>query len=438
MIVAAHVSGVNAAFPLILRQLGTDVAVGQWILTVYTLALSGSLLTFGSLGDQIGLRAVYVMGMWVYGCGSGGCALASKPAALVLLRGVEGIGAAMISATSVAMLAAQTPRATLGRALGWQCGMTYVGLTLGPVLGAVLVQFFGWRALFLINAPAALAAIAIMPGMHQDANARNDRTSFVSLSNLAWIATLVSLTAAFSRGGHQAVSLVMAAVSGCLFIWTNSRSRRPLLPFRAFRATGFLAAAAETVYYGCLHASGFLIPLYLTRVRGFSAVEAGIFLATQGVARAAAAPFSGRLLDRSSTCRLTAAGVVLSSVALCVMCGFTRETPAFGIAGALVLLGGGTGIFVPANSNALLSAAPSELYGAAAGILATARNIGMTFGVAAAALLYTEFAPGSGSAGAVAGVRPEFAVIVAFALTSLVLVAAARRLTRPPITSYGE
>ena len=229
----------------------------------------------------------------------------------------------------------------------------------------------------------------------------------------------------------------MAAISGCLFMWINSRSRRPLLPFRTFRAPGLPAAAAETVYYTCLYASGFLIPLYLVRVRRFSAIEAGLFLAAQSIARAASAPFSGRLLDRYSTGRLTAAGAILSSAALWVMCGFSRETPVFGIACALVLLGGGAGVFVPANSKALLSAVPAGLYGASAGILATARNIGMTFGVSAAALLYTEFAPGSGSPATVAGVGPAFTVI-AFALTLWVLVAAPRRLTRLPKSIYGE
>ncbi|MFL6451682.1 MAG: MFS transporter [Bryobacteraceae bacterium] len=436
MILAAHVSGVNTAFPLIMRELGSDAVSGQWILTVYTLALSGCLLTFGSLGDTIGLRPVYVTGLVVYGCVSAACALATGTTGLTWLRGTQGIGAAMISATSVAMLAAHTSPARLGRALGWQSAMTYAGLAFGPPLSGALAQFLGWRALFLINAPAAVAAIAALPRLPRELNVNRCGTSFFSVSNLGWIGTLVSLTVSFRRGNYQFLALVFAGVSSCVFIWTNNRSDRPLIPLQAFRVRGFLAAtAAEISFYSCLYAIGFLIPLYLLCARRLAAVDAGIFLAAQGVARAVAAPFSGRLLDHYSTGRVTVAGALTSIAAISIMCTFTDATPRMGIVAVLVLLGLGTGLFVPANSKALLGAVPAELYGASVGILATARNLGMTFGVTAAALLYTEFAPGSSPADTVAGVRMAFAIIVASALTLSVLVLTARRLSRLP-TSF--
>jgi DHA2 family methylenomycin A resistance protein-like MFS transporter len=104
MVLAAHISGINAAFPEIIRGLGSDVGRAQWILTAYTLALSACLLTFGALAARIGLRTVYVIGMVVYGCVSMACALASETTSLIWLRCTQGIGAAMMSATSVAML----------------------------------------------------------------------------------------------------------------------------------------------------------------------------------------------------------------------------------------------------------------------------------------------------------------------------------------------
>lgn len=433
MILSAHVSGVNAAFPVLVRELGSDAGQGQWILTVYTLALSACLLTFGSLGDRIGLRPVYVTGMAMYGWVSAACALATSATGLTWLRGALGIGAAMISATSVAMLAAHTSPGRLGRALGWQSAMTYAGIALGPALSGVLVQFLGWRALFLINAPAAVAAITVLPQLPREFNINHCGASFFSLSNLGWIGALVSVTAAFSRGSHRFLALLFAAVSSCVFIWTNNRSERPLIPFQALRLRGFLAATgAEIFFYWCLYASGFLIPLYLLRARGLTALDAGIFLATQGVARAVAAPFSGRLLDHYSTGKVIVAGAVTSFAAISMMCTFTDVTPRTGILAVFVLLGFGTGLFVPANSKAFLRAVPAELYGASVGIFATARNLGMTFGVAAAALLFVQFAPGSSAADTVTGVRTAFAIIVACALTLPVLILTARYLSRLP------
>lgn len=285
--------------------------------------------------------------------------------------------------------------------------------------------------------PAAVAAIAVLPRFARELNVNRCSASFLSVSNLSWIGTLVSLTAAFSRGSHKFFALFFAAISSCVFIWTNNRSDRPLIPLQAFRVRGFLAAAAaEISFYWCLYASGFLIPLYLVRARRFSAVDAGMFLAAQGIARAVAAPFSGRLLDHYSTGTVTVAGVLTSIAAISTMCTFTDATPRIGIVAALVLLGLGTGLFVPANSKAFLRAVAAELYGASVGILATSRNLGMTFGVAAAALLYSEFAPGSSPADTVAGVRTAFAIIAASALTLSVLVLAARGLSRLPTSFF--
>jgi len=249
----------------------------------------------------------------VYGCVSAACALASGTASLTWLRGMEGISAAMISATSVAMLAAHAHPVRLGRALGWQSAMTYAGLAFGPPLGGALAQFLGWRALFLINAPAAVTAIAALPRLPRESSLHRRSASFLWISNLGWIATLVSLAAAFSRDSHRSLALVVAAFSTCIFIWTNNRSKRPLLPFHVFRVWGFLAATlAEISFYWCLYASGFLIPLYLVHAYRFTAVEAGILLAAQGVARTVAAPLSGRLLDRCSTGSVTIAGALTS------------------------------------------------------------------------------------------------------------------------------
>jgi MFS family permease len=161
MFVAAHVSAINTVFPQMIRELGYGVANGHWILTAYTLSLTASLLMFGWLGDGIGFLRVYLCGMALFGISSGACAFSSSVSAIILLRIAQGVGGAMVSATSVALIGSAVAERSLGRAVGWQTGLTYVGLALGPVFGGFATQCFGWRLLFGINAPAAALAILL-------------------------------------------------------------------------------------------------------------------------------------------------------------------------------------------------------------------------------------------------------------------------------------
>jgi EmrB/QacA subfamily drug resistance transporter len=427
MCIAAHVSAVGAAFPLIAGQLGSTIPHAQWILTAYTLTLSGCLLTFGHLGDRIGFKRVFIAGMALYAIASAGCALAGGLTALVLLRGLQGIGAAMISAASVALLAVHIPRSRLGSALGWQMGMTYLGLALGPALGGFMAETFGWRSLFLLNVPAAMLAIVAMlnAGAERERprNACAARPGYLYfLSTAAWFASLVALMMAI--GGGQVWLICASAACGFLFVTLDRRSPDPLLPLRIFRNRDFNSATTgETIYYLCLYVAGFLTPLYLIRARGFSTAQVGLLLGAQSAARAIAAPCSGRLIDRFGVRTITAFGLVALVAALCMMGGFTAGTPTVNILASLILLGIGTGFFVPANSKALLGAVPADLYGLSSGFLATARNLGMTLGTGLAAMLFTSFGGGVGAAATLTGMRAAIAATAGLAILYVILYA---------------
>ncbi|MBZ5620895.1 MAG: MFS transporter [Acidobacteriia bacterium] len=430
MIAALHASGMNAAFPVIAQQTGASVAGAQWILTVYTLALSGCLLTFGRLGDRAGLRGVYLGGLAAFTIASAACALAPNLVTLVVLRGIEGVGAAMISATSAAILARHLPASRLGQALGWQAGMTYFGLALGPALAGFVAEQYGWRALFLMNLPLGAIAMIVAARVLESVSCRPRLTKFNGLESLAWIATLVPLMVALSGwqpGGWLSLRTTILGAATCVccaaFVVINRRSADPLIRFAVFRRAAFSAATlAETVYYVCLYATGFLMPLYLMRARGFGAAETGFFVACQCLARAMAAPIGGRLTDRSGVRIPTGLGVVILGIGMLCLCRLDSGTSAVQVGATLVLVGIGTGLFVPANSTSLLGSAPTELYGMAGSILATARNLGMTLGVAIAAAMYTVSAPGeaAGAAAAIAGVRGAFTVVAALAVVNAI------------------
>jgi EmrB/QacA subfamily drug resistance transporter len=430
MIAALHASGINTSFPVIAKQMGASLAGAQWILMVYTLVLSGCLLTFGRLGDRAGLRGVYLGGLATFTVTSAACALAPNVTTLVVLRGVQGIGAAMISATAAAILARHLPAARLGQALGWQAGMTYLGLALGPALAGLVAARFGWRAVFLMNVP--LGAIAIIAAVRaiEGGSCRPRLRELNGLESLAWIATLVPLMIALSGwqpGGWLSLrtTILAAATSVCCgaFVVINRRSADPLIRFAVFRRAAFsTATVTEGVYYLCLYATGFLMPLYLMQARGFGAAETGLFVTCQCLARALAAPFSGRLTDRSGVRIPTGLGVAMLGIGMLCLCRLDSGTTAGEVGAILVLVGIGTGLFVPANSTSLLGSAPAELYGMAGSILATARSLGMTLGVAIAAAVYTFCASGAaaGAPAAIAGVRGAFTVIAGLAVVNAI------------------
>ncbi len=416
MLVSAHVSGVSAAFPLIIGQLGVTVTKGQWILTAYTLALSASLLTFGGLADRIGFLRVYISGLAVFGISSGACAVASNVWALILLRGVQGVGAAMVSATSVALIGVSVARGRIGRALGWQTGMTYAGLALGPLLAGFVAQQFGWRILFALNLPAAaLAILAVFRAPPQYLERSDSHTR--SWPGILWMASMVALMLAVTGRTGRVLAVSAAALCAASLLCMNQRSREPLFAAWMVRSRPFtVAAAGETIYYSCLYAIGFLMPLYLARGRGVTISQIGIFLALQSAARSLAAPVSGFIIDRIAAPMVIWLGIVLLALAACFLYAFGGQKNAAGIWSALILLGIGAGLFAPANSKVLLSASPVEKYGISTGILATARNLGMTFGVTFAALLYSGFGGDNSPTNATYAVREGFAVIAAIAI----------------------
>jgi MFS family permease len=152
-------SVVNTTLPLITRHFSSTIAAVEWVVTVYLLVLSGLLLSFGRLGDLQGHKRVYLAGFSIFIISSAMCGLATSAGMLIIVRGVQALGGAMLMANSPAILTKSFPTRQRGQALGLQATMTYLGLTVGPSLGGLLAEQFSWRAVFYINIPVGLSAL---------------------------------------------------------------------------------------------------------------------------------------------------------------------------------------------------------------------------------------------------------------------------------------
>lgn len=393
-------SVVNTILPVIRSTLRSDVATVEWVVTIYLLAVSGLLLSFGRLGDLRGHKRIYVTGFGSFILGSALCGAAPGAGALTAFRALQAIGAAMLFANSPAILTQNFPVAERGRALGLQATMTYLGLTAGPALGGALAGWLGWRSVFYINIPVGLLALALSIRLiPADAGARHGQQTerFDVPGALCFLLGLIALLLGLNQGHAWGWTswpilglLLGAALFLAIFIWVELRSPAPMLDLSLFRRRIFSAAAASAVLnYICLYSITFLLPFYLIQGRGLTPGQAGLILTAQPLVMAIVAPLSGTLSDRIGSRLLSTLGMAILACGLYLLAGLGASSPAWQIAASLAVAGLGTGIFISPNTSALMGAAPRGRQGIASGILATARNVGMVLGVGLAGAVFT-------------------------------------------------
>jgi EmrB/QacA subfamily drug resistance transporter len=390
-------SVVNTILPIVSRAFGAGVATIEWVVTVYLLVVSGLLLSFGRLGDMRGHKPVYVSGFVLFVLGSALSGLAPSAEILIVSRGLQAIGGAMLLANAPAILTGAFPAAQRGQALGLQATLTYLGLTTGPSLGGWLATRLTWRAVFYINVPVGLLAIALsLAFVPRDAPPEHAKR-FDMAGALTFIVGLVSLLLALNKGvtwgwlsAPTLLLLVVSFAALVTFVNLELRSREPMLDLSLFRTRLFSAATASAVMnYICLYSILFIMPFYLIQGRGLSPAQAGLLLTAQPLIMAIAAPISGTLSDRIGSRTPGTLGMLILAGGLLLLSRLGPGSPFAYIALGLAVSGLGTGIFISPNSSALMGAAPRNRQGVASGIMATARNVGMVLGVGLAGAVFT-------------------------------------------------
>ncbi len=354
-----------------------------------------------------GHRKVYLTGFGIFIVSSALCGLATSAQMLVAFRGLQGIGAAMLFSNSPAILTGSFPAAQRGQALGMQATMTYLGLTVGPSLGGWLAHALSWRAVFYINIPVGLLALALSWAFvpRDEVVDRDER--FDLPGALLFIGGLVSLLLALNEGsdwgwGSPVILglLALAVVLLASFIYWEQHTRWPMLDLSLFRAPVFSLSVVSAVgNYIALYGILFLLPFYLIQGRGLNPAEAGLLLTAQPLVMAIAAPFSGTLSDQVGSRLPATLGMLILAAGLALLSRIGPQTPLGWIAGGLAVCGLGTGIFVSPNNSALMGAAPRTRQGIASGVMATSRNVGMVLGIGlAGAVLTTALARGGDAA----------------------------------------
>jgi len=427
---ALDASVVNTVLPVIRIAFGAPVASIQWVVTVYLLAMGGLLLTFGRLGDLRGHRRVFLLGFAVFVPASVFCGFAPGEGALICARILQGIGAAVIVSNSPANLVRSVHPSRIGRALGAQAAMTYLGLTLGPSLGGWLTEQFGWRSVFFINVPVGAAASLLgLRYLPDDRRAKADGERFDFPGTVLFTGAFLALLLWLNRGhdwgwASPGTSGLLAGcvVLGILFHRRERTTPSPMLDLGLFRNRLFtMAAGSSLVNYVCVGFVMFLVPFYLIEARGLSPAHAGLLLTVQSLAMVVTAPVSGTLADRIGSRLPATIGMAISAAGLFVLSGLRGSSPSSLAVTGLLLTGVGSAIFVTPNNSTLLGAAPKGRHGIASGILATSRLVGITAGVGISGAVLAGFAGGQ-AAQAIAPDRVVAAIHFGFLSAGLLAV----------------
>jgi EmrB/QacA subfamily drug resistance transporter len=368
-------SAVNLTLPVIQQKLGGDVASAQWIMNAYALLLGALVLAGGAAADRYGRKRVFLAGVVLFSLASAACGLAPSLPLLIASRAVQGVGAALMTPASLALLGATFDDGDRGQAVGIWAGASGLMSAVGPVLGGWLTDAVSWRAVFFINLPLAAVAVALVAlgareskGAHAGpVDALGAATAIVGLALVTW-----SLTEAGRTGASVAVGLVLAAgvATLALFLLVEARAKSPLMPLGLFRSVSFSGLNGLTLLlYGGFGGALFLLPFELIRAHQFNAARAGAALLPLSIGLAVLSPLAGRIAHRVGVRAMLTVGPLLVAAGF-AMLAWRSEDPSYwtGVFPGLVLQALGMGIAVAPLTDAILEAVPNEREGAASGI----------------------------------------------------------------------
>ena len=388
-------SSITVALPAMAAQFHSDAVTLGWITSAYIIAAAVFIVPFGRYADIIGRKKVFLGGLIVFTFASLGCAFAPGEGLLIGARFLQGIGGAMLFATSVAMVTQVYGPGERGWALGITIATVYAGLSIGPFLGGILTDHFGWPSIFLINVPLGIATLALtLWGVkHEWADAAGERFDLggAVIYGIMLFTLVYGILLLPDPAGLAAIAV--ALVSAILFYRLEKRSVNPLIDFSVFvnNRTFVFSNIAAMINYGATYGVGVLLSLYLQYIQGFSAETAGLILVAQPVVQTFFSPLAGRLSDRIEPRIVATAGMAISALGLSFFIFLTPATPVYVIVISLMVLGFGYGLFSSPNTNAIMSSAHRKHLGLASGMVATMRSLGQLLSMAIAMFCFSVF-----------------------------------------------
>jgi MFS transporter, DHA2 family, methylenomycin A resistance protein len=386
-----------------LPPIGQDFHAGgnltgvQWVADGYTVCFAGLLLSAGSIGDKLGSRSAFQAGLVLFILTSAGCGLAPSLVVLVVMRLLQGLAAALVVPTSLALIqASYSDKARRARAIGVWGGVGGLAAASGPVLGGLLVAVFGWRAVFYVNLPFGLLGLALTARYVVAPKARGGARLDLPGQFLGIVA-LGALAFGIIEAGHAGwtdpvalSSLGLCVVCGAAFVLVEGRAADPMLPLGLFSGATFSSATAvgfflNIGFYGQL----FVVSFYFQSYRHYAVLWAGLAILPQTAMAAIASTLGGRMTARTGPRAPMLLGLAVGALGFAGLLVAGRSTPYLALILPLAAIGFGTAFTMPAAVTAVVESAPAERAGVASGVLNASRQMVSAVGVALLGALVT-------------------------------------------------
>jgi EmrB/QacA subfamily drug resistance transporter len=444
MLLSALGAGVaNVALPTLAQAFDATFQDVQWVVLAYLLGVTTLIVSVGRLGDLIGRRRLLLIGLAVFAAASALCGLAPNLPLLVAARAVQGLGAAVMMALSVALVGEAVPKAKTGAAMGLLGAMSATGTALGPSVGGLLIAWLGWRAIFLVCAPLGVAALYLahrfIPADRASQGSKTD--GFDALGTLLLALTLAAYALAMTLGrgrfGPLNLALLAAAAAGIgLFVLTEAKAASPLIRLAMFHDPGLGAGLASSLLVSTVMMATLVVgPFYLSRALALDTAMVGLAMSAGPLVAALTGVPAGRLADRFGARRMTAAGLICMTVGVLVLSIMPLAAGVAGYVGPIAAVTAGYALFQAANNTAVMTDLRPEQRGVISGMLNLSRNLGLITGASAMGAVFA-WASGArdiatASPDAVAhGLRITF--LVAAALIALAIAVVVGRASRRP------
>jgi EmrB/QacA subfamily drug resistance transporter len=396
--VALDNSIIATGLPILANVFKTDTSVIAWVNIVYFMTSQSLMLTLGKIGDAKGRKYVFMTGLAFYTCGLLACSLSQNVAQLITFRSLQGVGAATGYSLSMAIAVAVFPSDERGKALGILTSVNSIGLVAGPVIGGLIIDLLGWRAVFYTRVPFALGALCMAWLIIKE----QDRSKEIfkldikgSIGLFGFLSFFLLFLYFVGKGSLTLYVFLLGAISVIFFIsFLNAerKAEQPIILLSLFKkrlfAVGTICAVLQTAAGSTVI---FLVPFYLTEGIGTTSSVVGLFMAILAVPILVISPISGRLSDKIGSTFLAAFGMLVMSIALLVLSFLGANPTMFRIGAGVLLIGSGMAIFQPPNNSAIMGAVPRDMLGTASAVVTAARQIGASSSIAITGSVFSFF-----------------------------------------------
>ena len=427
-------SSANVALPTLAQGFNASFQQVQWVVIAYLLAITTLIVSVGRLGDLTGRRRLLLVGIVLFTAASVLCGVAPTLWLLIAARALQGLGAAIMMALTIAFVGEIVPKSKTGSAMGLLGTMSAVGTALGPSVGGLLIAGVGWRAIFLVNVPLGILTFLLayrnLPA--DDRGPPSESAAFDAMGTLLLAIALAAyaLTITMWNDGFSSLNLVLLSVAvlgAGLFVLVESRAASPLIRWAMFREPGLSASLAMSALVSTVMMATLVVgPFYLSRALALNAAFVGVVMSIGPIASMMIGVPAGRYVDRLGVPFVTVVGLIEMAVGLI---GLAVLPPIFGIAGyiaSVVVLSPGYQMFQAANNTAVMMNVHPDQRGVVSGMLSLSRNLGLITGTAAMGAVFAFASAASDITIALPeavanGMRTTFAVATVLVIAALAI-----------------